>query len=378
MWPSRDRSDMRRLRAYVRCNMYAHYPPLRRYSARLAMLAVWPFGALIDTMYNLAYSDCRRDVLSLMRFGGRMLAAALGGNVMPLEYVAYRLHEPDRRGRMGDYLYWSEDLVFRQLNAKSGAGNRDVQDKARFAEICRRHGLPCIPTLAAYRGGKQLEPEVPFVPEQERLWVKDLAGKQGQGAAEWRRDGNIYRDAAGRTQTPQQLAAAWQARNCIVQPCVRNHPALDELSCGLLVGARILTGIDKSGVVHLITHDITLPWGGWDNKPFFVFAKVGKDGRIVRALMGDSVPVERHPDSGAPIPGVAIPFWDEAVELARRAHREAFRRFVFLGWDIAFTNEGPLLIEANSGPGVFHHQLLDDAPLGHTAFPRIALQYLEN
>lgn len=378
MWANSCQSEMQRLRAHVRRNMYAHYPPLPRHFVRAVMLAGWPFGALIDTLYNLAYSDGPRGVSALARRGGRMLAAALHGNVMPLEYVVYRLHEPDRRGWMGDYLYWSEDHVFRLLNAKSGAINNDVQDKARFAEICRRHDLPCIPTLAAYRGGRQLEPDASFTPEQEHIWVKDLAGKQGQGAAEWRREKDVYRDAAERMQTPQQLATAWQARNCIVQPFVRNHPALHELSCGLLVSARILTGIDKSGEVHLITHDITLPWGGWDNKPSFMFAKVGEDGRIARAMMGNSMPVERHPDSGALILGAAIPFWNEALELALRAHREAFPRFVFLGWDVAFTDAGPLLIETNSGPGVFHHQQLDDIPLGHTEFPRIALQYLES
>jgi len=379
MWPMRHPSDMQRLRAHVRSAVFAHRPPLQRWGVRMAMLVGWPFGAVIDTLYNLAYSDCPRDPVSLMRRGGSMLAAALGGNVMPLEYNAYRLHEPDKRNIRGEYLYWSEDYVFRQLNARNGADNDDVQDKAHFAEICRRHGLPCIATLAAYRDGRQQEPEAPFVPDQAHLWVKDLAGKQGQGATEWRLEGGVYRDAKGRTQTPQQLVATWRKRNCIVQPFVRNHPALDALSCGQLISARILTGIEPNGKVHLISHHIFLPWGGWSNRVHFVFGKAGPDGRITRALRpGDRLEVVRHPDSDAVISDIVVPFWDEALELTQRAHRSAFPRFVFLGWDVAITAEGPLLIETNSGPGLFQHQKLDDAPLGHTAFPGIALKYLED
>lgn len=376
MWPGRQDCAMRRLRGHLRRGMYAHLPPWRRFAARAAMTLTWPFGALVDTVYNLAHAKCPNAVDCLRR-GGHMLALALGSNVMPLEYRTYRLHEPAKRGWADDYLYWSDDHLFRMLNSKTGADLRDVQDKSRFADICRQHGLPCIPTLAAYRRGGQFEPAEPYLPQAPDLWVKDLAGKQGSGAAEWRREEGGYRDGQGQMRTAQELVAAWRGRDCIVQPMLRNHPALDDLSCGLLVNCRILTGIDPAGEVHVITHDITLPWGGWDNRPYFVFGKIGDDGRIARAMTGDGVAVTCHPDTGATIPGAEIPFWPDALALAQLAHRAAFSRFVFLGWDVALTADGPLLIEANAGPGVFHHQQLDGRPLGHTLFPEIALAYIE-
>lgn len=377
MWPCRRRPNpMWCLRAHARRAAYSHLSPWPRRTVHAAMLLAWPFGALVDTIYNLAYSGCPGAWPKLRR-GAHMLSLALVRNVMPLEYVAYRLHEPERRGWADDYLYWSENHVFRLLNAKSGADTRDVQDKARFADICRQHGLPCIPTLAVYRVGRQIEPDAPYQPQEAQLWVKDLTGKQGSGVAQWQREGEIYRDTDGAAQSPQELVEAWRKRDCIVQPMLRNHPALDSLSCGLLVSARILTGIDPAGEVHVITHDITLPWGGWNNRARFVFAKVGDDDRILRAMIGDGAAMESHPDTGAAILGVEIPFWAQALALARRAHHEAFSRFVFLGWDVALTTEGPVLIEANAGPGAFHHQQLDGKPLGHTKFPEIALAYLE-
>lgn len=378
MWPHANPSDMRRLRTHVRRTMFSHVSQWRQRLARTVMLLGWPFGALIDTLYNLAYSNCPRNLGALIRRGKHMLTAALCDNATPLEYVAYGLHEADKREWTDQYLYWTENQIFRLLCAHSGANADDVQNKSRFAEICKDRGLPCIPTLAAYLGGQQLAPSTPFLPSQEHLWVKSLSGKQGQGASEWRREKQTYRNRDGAAWTPQELADDLRTRNCIVQPFVRNHVALDGISCGLLITCRVLTGIDTAGKTHVITHDITLPWGNWDNRPFFAFGKVGGDGRIAQAMMGNGTRMDRHPDTGVVISSIVVPFWNEVLELAQHAHASAFPHFVFLGWDIAITNEGPLLIEANSSPGVFHHQLLDNAPLGHTMFPRIALQYIES
>jgi hypothetical protein len=69
-----------------------------------------------------------------------------------------------------------------------------------------------------------------------------------------------------------------------------------------------------------------------------------------------------------------LPFWHTSIELVRRAHKVAFARFAFLGWDIALTHDGPVLLETNSGWGALFHQVLD-GPLGHTAFSRLVSRY---
>lgn len=379
MPPDACASPMKRLRGSARKAVHAHRPPLQRWLVRMVMTLTWPFGALADTILSLRLSALPLSFPARLSFGAHMWLLALRENVPPLEYGLYRLYEPTRRGRAGEYLYWSEGNIFRFLNALSGADNDDVQDKGRFAEICRVHGLPCIPTLAIFRGGRQVFPDIPFLPSQPCIWVKDLAGKQCSGAGKWRLQEGGYHDAAGRTRSSEELVSSWRKRDCIVQPCLGNHPELASLSCadGTLADIRIITGIEPDGTVHLITHQITLPWGGFANRPRSVMGLLDDEGRIVRTLYATGEAVERHPETGAVFADVVVPWWREARELAMRAHRQAFPRFVFLGWDIAITADGPVLIETNAGPGVLHHQLLDDMPLGRTAFPMIAHQYLE-
>lgn len=57
-------------------------------------------------------------------------------------------------------------------------------------------------------------------------------------------------------------------------------------------------------------------------------------------------PVYKHPVTGVDLIGFAIPFWQESVELVKKAAlRIPENRSI--GWDVAITNNGPVLIEGN-------------------------------
>ncbi len=57
-----------------------------------------------------------------------------------------------------------------------------------------------------------------------------------------------------------------------------------------------------------------------------------------------------HPLSGAVFKGTQIPFWEETLALMRELVPLA-GKISNVGWDIALTEKGPLLIEANTIPG---------------------------
>lgn len=72
-----------------------------------------------------------------------------------------------------------------------------------------------------------------------------------------------------------------------------------------------------------------------------------------------------HPDTGAPIAGVQVPMWREAMALALEL-ADAFPGLHHVGWDICVTRQGPRVIEGNSrlaNPNLVqaHRPLLLDA-----------------
>ena len=68
--------------------------------------------------------------------------------------------------------------------------------------------------------------------------------------------------------------------------------------------------------------------------------------------------------------GFALPHWDECISLVCRAHDDAFPAFAALGWDVALTPAGPVLLETNLNWGMLGHQRLS-GPLGRTALADI-------
>jgi alpha-L-glutamate ligase-like protein len=61
--------------------------------------------------------------------------------------------------------------------------------------------------------------------------------------------------------------------------------------------------------------------------------------------------VDCHPDTGMPVVGLRVPYWDEVLELSRRVAQAV--GLGYLGVDIVVDAEhGPMLLEANARPGL--------------------------
>ena len=65
---------------------------------------------------------------------------------------------------------------------------------------------------------------------------------------------------------------------------------------------------------------------------------------------------EKHPTTGAQILGVQIPFWNEIKAMLDKA-AALVPEVGYVGWDIAITLTGPIIIEGNTTPGYRYYQL---------------------
>ena len=68
--------------------------------------------------------------------------------------------------------------------------------------------------------------------------------------------------------------------------------------------------------------------------------------------------VTHHPDSGLPLVGTVVPNWPEVARIALEASR-IVPEIPLVGWDIAPTDDGAVLVELNETPDFRLHQIAD-------------------
>ena len=59
-----------------------------------------------------------------------------------------------------------------------------------------------------------------------------------------------------------------------------------------------------------------------------------------------------------------LPHWDTVLRYTKVAH-QACSNFVFIGWDVAFTEQGPMLLEGNANWCADDYQRLRASPWAH-------------
>lgn len=84
-----------------------------------------------------------------------------------------------------------------------------------------------------------------------------------------------------------------------------------------------------------------------------IFAAMDVDSGIVTSMgVGlDTRRVLRNPTTGVVVPGFQVPMWEETKQMIARAV-QVVPNALIVGWDVAYTADGPILIEGNAYPGV--------------------------
>jgi hypothetical protein len=78
--------------------------------------------------------------------------------------------------------------------------------------------------------------------------------------------------------------------------------------------------------------------------------------RVIKGSGDKQAEIERHPDTGAELPGMPIPGWDQIIETCTLS-AGLFPGVRTQSWDIALTSSGPVLLEFNLGGDLNLHQL---------------------
>ena len=319
----------------------------------------------------------------------RRLEGAARAHHAPLARVALRAFRLTRRGwHMGDLALlglldphggparerWAVRRgEFERLQESLNPGEAVplVQDKLIFAEACLERDLPTVPVLwvlerssdpsaTARAWALGLERHAP-----EEFVVKPISGQRGIGVRVLRRGPSGAEDHCGAAWSWYEIArelVAGPGTALLLQPRLHQHPDVRRLSGrDALQTYRIITLLDEDGRAGVIYALMRLAVGD-GLLDGFRSADSGTTGNLIVRVEPDGTlatpvaaspsgfgleRVPRHPHSGVVLSGADAPGWVEARALALRA-AEAFAPLRAVGWDIAATRDGAVLVEGNA------------------------------
>jgi hypothetical protein len=376
-WPARPPGvpAMVAARRMARRGFGRDHHPAYRALARVLAAIVWPPAVLIQ-LWQLRYF-CGPEAVPIKHVPGA-LWAAMRHNVQPGEYYAYALWQPDRKVNVDNYLYAKEGpRVFKVLNQPSQPN--PIDDKLAFHELCKSHALPSPEILAAFTpAGKLLDFESGRPPERD-LFVKPRVGVAAHGTEYFRWQGVVFESDRALRLKPEDLGgylatrAQAENRTLLVQPALSNHPELHLGANVYLATTRLVTGLSADGsVIPLFAHMDVFHFGGNNQilarRVALIDVASGQLLWAPREFAGGRRRNHRPDNNADDVP--MLPYWDTILRHTKVAH-QACPYFIFVGWDAAVTEQGPMLLEGNANWCADDYQRLRGEPLGLTKFADI-------
>lgn len=152
----------------------------------------------------------------------------------------------------------------------------------------------------------------------------------------------------------------------LVEEVLAQHDAINTLYPGAINTVRMVTMTDDAGQPHLLYAAMRLGSGG------AVVDNFNSGGMVIPVdpekgtLTGVAVnkagnTFEAHPDTGVSFDGYSLPCWEECRALAFKAAVK-IPTIRLVGWDLAITPKGPVLVEGNHFPGHDIYQLVPQNP----------------
>ena len=143
-------------------------------------------------------------------------------------------------------------------------------------------------------------------------------------------------------------------KQLLVEECIKQHKDMNKLYDKSVNTLRMFTFI-KDGTPYFLHAVMKMGNGGvvdnFSSGGMYTF--LSDDGKaIIPAIdQADNI-FEKHPTTNIDIVGFQVPMFKEAVELVKECAK-VVPQVAYIGWDVAISEKGPVLVEGNAFPGVF-------------------------
>lgn len=222
-----------------------------------------------------------------------------------------------------------------RVNGDEGAQLLD--DKEEFARRMPAGVTPEV--VASIRGGRMKADLGELLDGYGRLILKPTRGRRGQGI-------RVIDDASWSGALPDEG---------LLVPFVQQADYANDIFSGATNTVRALMLRDERGpflaaAVHRFGTEASTPVDNWSHGGLCAGIDVleGTLGPAVYHPRGMTLDwTDHHPDTRSEITGIRIPGWASVHALVEEVGRQ-FPFLMHVGWDIAITNHGPVIIEGNN------------------------------
>ena len=238
-----------------------------------------------------------------------------------------------------------------------------VDDKMRMHRLCAQIGVPTpevyaeIDSFGTLRQlGELLGDRADFVVKPNRgsagRGVLVLTGRDGAGFR--RHNGDLVRLDDLRQHLSDILSGMYslggQPDSALIQQRIRLHPAFAAITYKGIPDVRVILYRNQPAMAML-----RLPTKESNGRANLHQGGIGTGVDLETGITHHAVQrnrlVECHPDTGRPVVGMRVPYWDEVIRLSRRASEAV--GLGYIGVDVVIdADAGPMLLEANARPGL--------------------------
>lgn len=185
-----------------------------------------------------------------------------------------------------------------------------------------------------------------FFKTNKSIIVKPIDDEGGNGVEKF-----IYTDKTDCKELYNKLITNNQL---LIEECIKQHKDINSLYENSVNTMRMFT-FYKNGESYFLQAVLKIGNGGVvDNfSSGGMYTYVSNEGIVyVEAIDRADNIYSKHPYSGKQIVGFKVPMFDKAVNLVKECAK-IVPEIAYVGWDVAISENGPVIVEGNCFPGVY-------------------------
>lgn len=249
------------------------------------------------------------------------------------EFEFYNLNKEERK----TYLTRTKNnLIIKTCNKKEDFNILD--DKILFNEIFNEY------IKRDYLKVETFEEFKKFTDKHKEFIAKPINGEGGKGIMKYEVEDNIE----------SLYNVIKSLKQDLIEEVIKQHPEINKLYSGSVNTLRLFTFNDGENT-YILNSVFKIGNGGctdnFSSGSMYTFVN-DRGIIIVPAIDQQDNIYEDHPITQKKIIGFKVPYYKEACEMVKEAS-ELAPTIKYIGWDVAITPDGPVIIEGNSFPGVF-------------------------